>query len=297
MTAQDDKTDHVLANRVSWDVDAENWVERGRILWAADEITWGIWGVPEAELGLLPEVRGLDAVELGCGTGYVSSWLSRRGARPVGLDNSGNQLARARTFQEEFGIRFPLIHADAERVPLRDASVDLAISEYGAAIWCDPYRWIPEASRILRPGGPLVFLGHSYIAMLTFPDDDLPASEQLQRDHFGMHRFDWPEATDGAIEFALTHGDMIKLLRESGLRSRTWWRSGRRRAPGCPRIRSRHPSGLGDGPSRRPGRPARRGDTQRISAPFTALVRPRRGGLPPSVPTSNALLRTSSRRA
>jgi SAM-dependent methyltransferase len=139
----------------------------------------------------------------------------RRGARPIGVDNSGRQLATARRFQDEFGIGFPLIHADAERLPFRDASVDLAISEYGAAIWCDPYRWIPEAARVLRPGGRLVFLGHSYLAMLTFPDEDLPASEQLQRDHFGMHRFDWPEA-GGAVEFALTHGDMIRLLRGSG---------------------------------------------------------------------------------
>jgi len=207
--------DHVLANRASWDEDADNWSERGRILWAADEISWGIWGVPESSLGLLPDVHGLDVVELGCGTGYVSSWLSRRGARAVGLDNSGKQLATARMLQDEFGISFPLIHGDAERTPLRDESFDLAVSEYGAAIWCDPYRWIPEASRILRPGGELMFLGHSYLAMLTFPEEDLPASERLQRDHFGMHRFDRPDA-DGAVEFALTHGDMIRLLRRSG---------------------------------------------------------------------------------
>lgn len=207
--------DHVLANRLSWDADADEWVERGRILWANGEPLWGIWHVPEPELGLLPDVRGMDTVELGCGTGYVSSWLARRGARPVGLDNSGRQLATARTFQDGFGIRFPLVHADAERPPFRYASFDLAISEYGAAIWCDPYRWIPEAARILRPGGKLVFLGHSYVAMLTFPPEDLPASERLQRDHFGMHRFDWPDA-DGAVEFALTHGDMIRLLRDSG---------------------------------------------------------------------------------
>ena len=38
-------------------------------------------------------------------------------------------------------------------MPLADASFDLAISEYGAAIWCDPYRWIPEAARLLRGSG------------------------------------------------------------------------------------------------------------------------------------------------
>jgi SAM-dependent methyltransferase len=207
--------EHVVANRASWDADADNWVERGRVLWERDEPRWGIWQVPEEELRILPDVAGLDAIELGCGTAYVSSWLARRGARPVGLDNSARQLATAARFQEEFGIRFPLVHADAERVPFRDEAFDLAISEYGAAIWCDPYRWIPEASRILRAGGRLIFLGHSYLAMLTFPDEDLPASEQLQRDHFGMHRFDWPDA-EGAVEFAITHGDMIRTLRDAG---------------------------------------------------------------------------------
>ena len=208
-------SDHVLANRASWDADADNWVERGRVLWESEEPRWGIWQVPESELRLLPEVGGLDTVELGCGTGYVSSWLARRGARPVGLDNSSRQLATARSFQGEFALPFPLVHADAERTPFRDASFDLAISEYGAAIWCDPFRWVPEASRILRPGGSLVFLGHSTLAMLTFPDEDLPATDRLQRDLFGMHRFEWPDA-EGAVEFAIPHGLMIRLLRESG---------------------------------------------------------------------------------
>jgi SAM-dependent methyltransferase len=132
--------DHVIANRASWDADAENWVERGRVLWALDEPRWGIWQVPESTLGLLPDVGDLDAVELGCGTAYVSSWLARRGARPVGLDNSARQLATAARFQREFGFAFPLVHADAEHPPFGDASFDLAISEYGAALWCDPLR-------------------------------------------------------------------------------------------------------------------------------------------------------------
>jgi SAM-dependent methyltransferase len=208
-------TGHVRANREAWDADAHNWVERGRVLWASDEPRWGIWHVPESDLGLLGDVDGLDAIELGCGTGYVSSWLARGGARPVGLDNSGRQLETAKAFQEEFGIRFPLVHADAERPPLRDGSFDLAVSEYGAAIWCDPHVWIPEAARLLRPGGRLVFLGHSYVAMLTFPEEDLPTTERLQRDHFGMHRFEWLGG-DGSVEFQIPHGEMIRLLRRSG---------------------------------------------------------------------------------
>jgi SAM-dependent methyltransferase len=107
-----------------------------------------------------------------------------------------------------------LIHGDAEHAPLRDASFDLAISEYGAAIWCDPYRWIPEAARLLRPGGTLIFLGHSYISMLTSPEVELPAGETLVRPHFGMHRFEWPD--EDGVEFAIPHGDMIALLRSSG---------------------------------------------------------------------------------
>ena len=207
--------EHVLANRASWDADADQWVERGRGDWARQEIGWGVWHVPESELRLLPELDGRDVVELGCGTAYVSAWLARRGARPVGLDNSGRQLATARALQSEFDLRFPLIHGDAERAPFRDASFDLAISEYGAAIWCDPHRWIPEAARLLRPGGTLIFLGHSYLSMLTFPEDELPAGEILVRPHFGMHRFEWPDA-DGAVEFAIPHGEMIRLLRGSG---------------------------------------------------------------------------------
>jgi SAM-dependent methyltransferase len=211
--------DYVRVNRDSWDEDAPNWVERGRAAWAREEPVWGR-GNPESQLHVLPDVSGLDAIELGCGTAYVSAWLMRLGARVVGLDNSSRQLETARVFQEEFGLRFPLVHADAERAPFGDGSFDFAISVYGAAIWCDPYRWIPEASRILRPGGRLVFEASSPLVMLCFPtdDDEAPADSRLHRDFFGMHRFEWrnKEGIVDAIEFRLGHGDMVRLLRKCG---------------------------------------------------------------------------------
>ena len=207
--------EHVSRNRKEWDRWAAEYEGPGRRNWGA-EPSWGIWHVPEEELGLLPaDMRGLDAIELGCGTAYVSAWMARRGASPVGIDNSEAQLATARELQSEFGIEFPLIHGNAEEAPLPDGSFDFAISEYGASIWCDPYRWIPEAARLLRPGGQLVFLINTPLLMLCVPDsDDRAASERLLRPYFGMHRFDWSD--DASIEFHLPHGEMLRLLRSSG---------------------------------------------------------------------------------
>jgi len=119
--------------------------------WAKAEIDWGIWQTPESELEVLGDVSGLDIVDLGCGTGYFCAWLARRGARVVGIDPTPAQLATARRMQEQTGLEFPLVEAYAEDVPLPDRSFDLVYSEYGASIWADPYRWIPEASRLLRP--------------------------------------------------------------------------------------------------------------------------------------------------
>ena len=207
--------EHVRRNRKYWDKLAADYVEAGREGWEG-EPNWGIWQIPESEVNILPDVRGLDAIELGCGTAYLSSWLARRGARVVGIDNSERQLKTARSFQEEFNVKFPLLHGNAEQVPLPDASFDFAISEYGASIWCDPYKWIPEASRLLRPNGQLIFLVNGTILMLCVSDDqNIPAKTELLRDYFGMHRFEFPDGDD-SVEFHLGYGDWIRLLRGNG---------------------------------------------------------------------------------
>jgi SAM-dependent methyltransferase len=180
--------------------------------WAQTQITWGIWAIPESEVGVLGDVDGLDVVELGCGTAYVSAWLARRGARPVGIDPTPAQLRTARAMQREFELDFPLHEATAEDVPLPDGSFDLAVSEYGASIWADPDRWVAEAARLLRPGGRLVFLRNSTLLVLCAPDEG-PAGERLLRPQFGMRRFEW----SNGVEYQLAHGDWIRLLRSNGL--------------------------------------------------------------------------------
>ena len=148
--------EHVRRNRAMWDEWAKRFVAAGERAWTDNHPTWGIWSVPESEVRMFPdEIAGKDVIELGCGTAYVSSWLARRGAKVVGIDNSQEQLATARRLQREHGIAFQLIHGNAEEVPYPDASFDFAISEYGACLWADPFKWVPEAARLLRAGGRL----------------------------------------------------------------------------------------------------------------------------------------------
>ena len=118
--------------------------------------------LPEAELGLFAGLEPDDnVVELGCGTAAISAWLARGGTLPVAVDISRAQLETVRRLQQEFDLSFPLVCENAETLAFADDSFDLAVSEYGASLWCDPSRWVPEAHRLLRPRGRLVFLTNS----------------------------------------------------------------------------------------------------------------------------------------
>ncbi|HVQ18197.1 MAG TPA: class I SAM-dependent methyltransferase [Actinomycetes bacterium] len=193
-------------NRQFTDADA-------RTQWSVQELQWGLFAAPETELGAIGDVAGLDVLELGCGTAFFSARLARAGARPVGIDLTPAQLRTARRCQQEFELEFPLLEADAESVPLPDASFDLVVSEYGASVWCDPARWIPEAARLLRPGGRLAFLTNSVLATLCVPDEGGYATEQLRRSPRQTGRIHWP---GGGVEFHPSHGDWIHILTSSG---------------------------------------------------------------------------------
>jgi SAM-dependent methyltransferase len=207
----------VAVNRENWTrANAKHTDADAARQWAADAFTWGTWGVPESEVQALGEVAGRDVVELGCGTAYVSAWLAKLGARPVGVDPTPAQLATARRLQEETGIVFPLVEAPGEKVPLPDTSFDLVVSEYGASLWADPERWIPEAARLLRDGGRLAFLTNGWVAYLCMPDTDDPVGERLARPQFGRGASDDWRSIDGGIEYHLPHGAWIKLLRANG---------------------------------------------------------------------------------
>jgi SAM-dependent methyltransferase len=209
--------DHVLLNRESWTrANARYTGSRARANWAAREITWGVFAVPEAELHALPDFRGLDVIELGCGTAFFGAWLKRDGARRVvGVDVTPAQLATAHACDAEFGLGLEFVEASAEEVPLESEQFDLALSEYGASIWCDPALWIAEASRLLRPGGTLLFMRNSTLQTLC-NDESGKTQTSLQRPQRGIERIAWQEEDDAGVEFHPGTGDMLRLLRRNG---------------------------------------------------------------------------------
>jgi ubiquinone/menaquinone biosynthesis C-methylase UbiE len=205
--------ERVAANVAQWTkTNAEYTDEQAERVWRKDALTWSVFGIADEWLG---DVDGLDVVELGCGTAFFAARLARHGARPVGVDPTPAQLETARRMMREIGPEFPLVEAPAERVPLPDDSFDLAVSAYGASLWADPAEWLAEAARLLRPGGRLLFLTTSALAHLCTPEEDeVPITNALVRPQFAPWEVEW-QGYQG-VEYHLSHGDWIRVLRESG---------------------------------------------------------------------------------
>ena len=208
------RTDEIALNRALWTVVNERFTDAAADeLWAASDVVWGLFAVPDRDLGVLGDVHGLDVLELACGTAYFSAWLARAGAAVVALDFSSEQLRTARRLQRVVGPSFPVVQADAERIPLDSSRVDLVVSEHGVAAWCDPERWLPEAARVLRPGGRLVFLTNSHLSALCVPAEGGFADDRLLRGQRDAYRVHWD---GGGVEFHPSHGDWVRLLRRYG---------------------------------------------------------------------------------
>ena len=217
--------DHVSVNRDVWDADAPNWVRAGERLWGLDEPVWGNWNHTDQGIAMLPaDMTGMDAIELGCGTAYVSGWMARRGARVTAIDVAPQQLATARRLSAEYDAGITFIEGNAEKTGLPDASFDFAVSEYGAAIWCPPEDWLAEAWRLLRPGGRLAFLGNHPLSLICSPADGAPCDTKLHRPYRDMWGADWTkvEIDPSGICFNLTFSDWMKLFSKIGFSVRKY---------------------------------------------------------------------------
>ena len=200
-------------NRRFWDADADDYqAVHGDALRAQPE-AWGVWRIPEAELGVLGVVDGRDVLELGCGAAQWSIALAARRAHVVGLDQSVRQLAHAVGAARDAGVALPVLCASGEHLPFADASFDLVFCDHGALSFCDPAVALPEVARVLRPAGRLVFCHMTIWPYLTWHTGADRATRRLRRTYFGRAR--WPES-EGTFDFALPTGDWIRAFRAAG---------------------------------------------------------------------------------
>jgi SAM-dependent methyltransferase len=204
---------HIRLNRDAWDQDADAYqAKHDRQLSGRRGPGWGVWSIPESRLRILGDVRGKDVLELGCGGAQWSIALARVGAKPVGLDLSERQLGHARRLADRAGVRVPLVHASAERAPFRDGSFDVVFCDHGAMSFADPRLTVPEAARLLRPGGLLAFNQATQLLYMCWNEAAELVEPELRTPYFGMRRFEYDESVD----FQLPFGEWVRLFRDSG---------------------------------------------------------------------------------
>jgi SAM-dependent methyltransferase len=95
---------------------------------------------------------GLSYLDVGCGAGTYTRWLSEQGLRVVGLDYSQPTLTKAR---QRASPEIPLCAGDATRLPFPDASFDGALCFGVLQAVSDSAPVVRELARILKPGGDL----------------------------------------------------------------------------------------------------------------------------------------------
>ncbi|MFL6238156.1 MAG: class I SAM-dependent methyltransferase [Actinomycetes bacterium] len=213
-----DDTESRRANQTWWDHSSGSYQAAHATALGDAEFLWAPEGLTEADTGLLGDVTGRVVLEVGCGAAQCGRWLVRQGARVVGVDLSRSQLSHARELDARTGVHVPTVQADALRLPLRDASFDLACSAFGAVPFvADSAGVMREVARVLRPGGRWVFsVAHPF--RWALPDDGGPAGLVVTDSYFDRTPY-VEEDDDGDAVYVAHHrtiGDRVREIVAAG---------------------------------------------------------------------------------
>jgi len=151
--------------------------------------SWAAWA---RALGhLLPPVRVAD---LGCGEGYLTIEASKWASRVIAVDRSPSVLERGRALARRRRVRNVIWkRGELENLPLRDASVDVALLSQALHHASDPSKALAEAARVVAPGGKVLVL-------------DLREHDQ-----------EWARVRLGDVWLGFTDERLARLLKHCGL--------------------------------------------------------------------------------
>jgi ubiquinone/menaquinone biosynthesis C-methylase UbiE len=127
---------------------------------------------------VLPGRGALDALDAGCGTGFLTFELAARGHHVTGIDFAPAMLAEARRKAAARGVSVRFEEADAEQLPFAPGSFDLAISRHLLWTLAHPEAAIDEWIRVLRPGGRLIVVDGQFDPGASPPSSDNARTSQ-----------------------------------------------------------------------------------------------------------------------
>jgi ubiquinone/menaquinone biosynthesis C-methylase UbiE len=155
-----------------WNENAEVWTQLAR---AGYDVYRDQLNTP-AFLAMLPDVRGLFGIDIGCGEGHNTRQIAKRGARIVGVDIAEAFIRHAAEWEQREPLGIDYRVASAVELPFPDSTFDFATAVMSLMDVPETGRALAEAFRVLKPGGFLQF-------SITHPCFDTPHRRNLRRDN------------------------------------------------------------------------------------------------------------------
>lgn len=122
---------------------------------------------------VVPRAQG-TVLEIGIGSGLnIPYYDAQKVSHLMGLDPSADMWAIAQKNAEEHHIEAEFLEAPAEDIPLEGKSIDTVVMTYTMCTIPDVDRALEEISRVLKPGGQLLFCEHG-----EAPDENIRRWQQ-----------------------------------------------------------------------------------------------------------------------
>ncbi len=154
-----------------WNENAEVWTQLAR---AGCDVYRDHLNTP-AFLTMLPDVQGLEGVDIGCGEGHNTRLMAKKGARLVGIDIAEVFIRHARELEQKEPLGIDYRIASAVQLPFPDGVFDFATATMSLMDIPETERALREAFRVIRDGGFLQF-------SITHPCFDTPHRRNLRNE-------------------------------------------------------------------------------------------------------------------